>query len=173
MLIAYIPLGSDLFGPEGFRKIAVAFSWTWMTELACVVAVLISRLRRRLSGFSLPRSTDSSRCWILPIYVWGLQSVRHFGHTYSIVITGGLVDPPFTLVFDAIFEIMLALFTLVVVQSVAVVFLGGVRATMLGLHSDSHRAAVTVLVDLFLVLAFFLIINDLVTRRYGLPLPLT
>lgn len=172
-MIAYIPLGFDLFGPEGFRKIAVVFSWTWMTELTCVVAVLISRLRRRLSGFKLPRSADSSRCWILPVYVWGLQAVRYFGRTWSMVITGGLVDPPFTLVFDAIFEIMLALFALVVVQSLAVVLLGGAPAAMLGLHSDSHRAAVTVLVDLFLVLAFFLIINDLLTRRYGLPLPLT
>lgn len=154
-------------------KIVLIFRWTWITELACVLTVLLSRFRiRREAGICFPRSRDSSHIWVLPVYVWGLQSVFHFTDTWQASMVG-LVSLPAWIVFDAIYEIALALVVLVVFQSLAVLGLGESQAVSLGLKGGRHGAAVAVLLSVFLNLSFYSVVFDFISRHYGLLLPLS
>lgn len=123
------------------------FLWTVVAEAAVFVLILTrhGRTRRqwsfrsrgvRLEGLRRPVAPG---WWLVPIYIWAYE-----GHLKMVSVldaySTGLVSPPFSWVVLGLYEILLALACLAVVQTLLVAVTGG-QAASLGVEGNARVGA--------------------------------
>jgi hypothetical protein len=160
---------------EIFLDLATEFWKTWVTEILCIVAVSISRrqqvtegnLRRRLGD----RLSETSRIWVIPLYVWGLESSLNLINEvlYAPI---GLTSLPLSYYLTWFYEVALALFFLVLLQSLAVLMVDRPSVT-LGLSGGRNLAGIAVVLSLLLNSVTYLWMVQLFNKQYGIPVRLS
>ncbi|MCP3959627.1 MAG: hypothetical protein GY719_17395 [bacterium] len=171
----YEPFGpSEPFSGEVLLRLASDYWVTWTTEILCALSVFVSR-RRRVINEALHRRlgaglSDTSRLWVLPLYVWGLEATFQISRAFNTSV--GLVSLPLWAFINWIFEAALALFYLVVLQTL-VVFLVDRPSPRLGLTGTRDLAGIAVIISVFWITVMRLWLFQLFNQDRGLPLRLS
>ncbi len=159
---------------EGLLDLAVHFWMTWVAEALCIAAVFVLRRRQAVAGNLQARLggdlPDTSRIWVLPVYVWGFEAWLTVS-TEIVYAPRGLASPPLSYFLSWFYVVALALFFLVLIQSLAVMLVDRPSVT-LGLSGGRHLTGIAVILCIFLISVTYLWVVELYRKPYGIPLEL-